>query len=116
MNLSEYAEQIHKTAVDHGWWENGDRNIGEVMMLIVTEVAEAFEHYRHGQDITEVFYLDDKREGVKDKPDGVPIELADILIRVLDFAHYNGIDIERAMQIKMAYNDSRPYKHGGKKC
>lgn len=111
MDIKEASIAIHKTAVEHGWWENGDRNIGEVLMLIVTEASEAFEHYRHGQDINEVFY-----HGADDKPDGMPIELADIIIRVLDFAEYNGMDIERALQIKMAYNDTRPYRHGGKRC
>lgn len=48
------------------------------------------------------------------KPVGVPSELADIIVRVLDFSGEHGIDIERAVLEKMAYNRTRPHKHGGK--
>jgi NTP pyrophosphatase (non-canonical NTP hydrolase) len=46
---------------------------------------------------------------------GIPTEMADELIRVLHFCGKHGIDIEKAVIEKMAFNDSRPYKHGGKK-
>jgi NTP pyrophosphatase (non-canonical NTP hydrolase) len=48
------------------------------------------------------------------KPEGVPTELADIIIRVLDAAHQLGIDIDKAIAEKVAYNDNRPFRHGGK--
>lgn len=47
--------------------------------------------------------------------EGVPSELADIVIRVLDLAEYYGIDMGEAIAQKHAYNLTRPYKHGGKK-
>lgn len=106
MTLNEYAQQIHKTAVEHGWWED-DRNFGEVCMLITSEVAEAFEEYRNGH-LPDEIYLENG------KPEGVPVELADVIIRCLDFMHSAGIDIDAAMQQKMAYNEMRPYRHGGK--
>jgi NTP pyrophosphatase (non-canonical NTP hydrolase) len=46
---------------------------------------------------------------------GVPSELADVIVRCLHFAGYHGIDIEAALIEKMIYNESRPYRHGGKK-
>ena len=49
------------------------------------------------------------------KMEGVPSELADIVIRVLDLAEYYGIDMGEAIAQKHAYNLTRPYKHGGKK-
>lgn len=48
------------------------------------------------------------------KPVGVPSELADIIIRVLDIAAARGVDIDRAVREKMEYNVTRPYKHGKK--
>lgn len=48
------------------------------------------------------------------KPEGIPAELADIIIRVLDICGANGIDIARALADKMAYNETRDYRHGGK--
>jgi NTP pyrophosphatase (non-canonical NTP hydrolase) len=48
------------------------------------------------------------------KPEGIPTELADIIIRVLDICANWGIDISAAIADKMAYNETRPYRHGGK--
>jgi hypothetical protein len=50
------------------------------------------------------------------KPEGVPSELADIIIRVGDAAEEYNIDIGREVLLKMAYNATRPYKHGGKRA
>lgn len=52
--------------------------------------------------------------GIEVKPDGVPIEFADVLIRVLDICGRFDIDIERAVREKMAYNEGRPWRNGGK--
>lgn len=49
------------------------------------------------------------------KPEGIPSELADIVIRVLDIADHYGIDLQQAILDKHSYNVTRPYKHGGKK-
>ena len=50
------------------------------------------------------------------KPEGIAAELADVIIRVLDYCAYAGIDIENVLEVKHEYNKSRPYRHGGKKC
>ena len=55
-----------------------------------------------------------KYYGYKAKPVGIPSELADIIIRVLDIAAMCGIDIQQAVENKMKYNATRPYRHGGK--
>lgn len=39
-------------------------------------------------------------------------ELADIIIRVLDTAGARGVNIGRAVLLKMAYNATRPHMHG----
>lgn len=48
------------------------------------------------------------------KPAGIPSEFADVIIRVLDACAAYGIDIDKAIAEKMAYNKTRPYKHGGR--
>jgi NTP pyrophosphatase (non-canonical NTP hydrolase) len=48
------------------------------------------------------------------KPEGIPSELADAIIRILDIAAFHGIDIAHAVADKMAYNETRPYRHGNK--
>jgi NTP pyrophosphatase (non-canonical NTP hydrolase) len=50
--------------------------------------------------------------GYKAKPEGVPSEMADILIRVLDACCAWDIDIDAAVAEKMAYNEGRPHLHG----
>jgi NTP pyrophosphatase (non-canonical NTP hydrolase) len=48
------------------------------------------------------------------KPEGIPIELADVIIRICDTCGQYGIDLDRAIRLKMEYNKTRPYKHGKK--
>lgn len=48
-------------------------------------------------------------------PEGIPTELADILIRVLHMCAYFGMDIAATLADKMAYNETRPYRNGGKR-
>lgn len=107
--INEVAKQIHENAVDHGWWDE-ERGFPEVLALIHSEVSEALEEYRNGRLPTEVY------TGNNGKPEGIPIELADVIIRVLDYCGYAGIDIDAAISQKHEYNKSRPYRHGGKKC
>ena len=102
-----FQAEVHEVAKAHGWWEN-PRTIGELLMLITSEVVEAFEEVRNGHEPNETYYKDGKMEGV-------PSELADIVIRVMDLCEYCGIDLERAILEKHEYNKTRPYKHGGKK-
>jgi len=55
-----------------------------------------------------------ERYGFVAKPEGIPIELADVIIRVLDIAGHYGIDIQEALAVKAKYNKGRPHRHGGK--
>lgn len=110
MDLQIVAKEIHKTAVEHGWWEK-ERNLGEALLLVVSEVTEAFEEWRSGHPVDEVYYNGDK-------PEGYLTELADVIIRILDLVENEGLTqaLEETIKIKMAYNDTRPYRHGGKKA
>ncbi len=99
--------ESYENSAKHGFWDK-ERNIGEMAMLMVTELAEMFEEYRKGNGLTEIYYL----EG---KPEGIPIEMADLAIRLGDFCGGWNIDLEKAIKIKQAYNATRPRMHG-KKC
>jgi NTP pyrophosphatase (non-canonical NTP hydrolase) len=51
---------------------------------------------------------------IKRKPEGVPTEMADVVIRVMDFCAEHGIDLAGEILAKMEYNEGRPFQHGGK--
>jgi NTP pyrophosphatase (non-canonical NTP hydrolase) len=93
--------------VEHGFWDPAPE-FGTSIALVHSEVTEAFDEWRAGRPFTETYY------GSDEKPEGIPSELADILIRVFDLAGRYGIDLDGAVLVKMNYNESRPYRHGGK--
>lgn len=111
--LNELARAIHENARNKGWWDT-DRPFAEIVALIHTEVSEAFEEYRDGHKYHEIYYPLDEHDVQTKKPEGIPIELADVIIRILDFCGKEKIDIDEAIRIKMAYNLTRPHRHGGK--
>jgi NTP pyrophosphatase (non-canonical NTP hydrolase) len=106
MQIQEYVNKINDIAVRHGWYDS-ERSFGDIISLCHSELSEALEEYRNGHDPTEIYYNGEK-------PEGIPIELADCVIRIFDYCGANGIDIEEAINIKINYNEKRPYKHGGK--
>ena len=94
-------------------WREGETTPMEQVMLIVTEAAEIAEELRHGHEVDEVYYLRGPNQD-RPKPEGVPSELADVVIRCMDFADRYGIDLEAAIVEKLSYNETRGYRHGGK--
>ena len=111
-------EEIHKNAVDHGWWED-DRSFPEIIALCHSELSEALEEYRNRHGANDIYYkytTDRNKTSLTGKPEGIPIELADCIIRIFDYCGKEGIDIFNAIMVKHKYNKTRPYRHGGKKC
>lgn len=106
-SINQLVHQAYQNAIDKGWYEE-PRSFGDRIALMHSELSEALEEYRDGQSFTHVYF-----EG--DKPCGIPIELADVMIRIFDACGYLGIDLEHAIRLKMKYNATRPQRHGGKR-
>lgn len=109
MNINDAVKASYENAKDHGWHDQ-ERTIGDLICLMHSELSEALEEHRNGKAPTEIYYNESKPT----KPEGIPVELADCVIRIFDFCGLYGIDLEEALKIKMFYNKSRPYRHGNK--
>lgn len=83
-----------------------DSNIDRKLLLAVGELIEAQNELREGHPVEEIYFS----EG--GKPEGFVIEVADCIIRLFHLSAQHGLNIESAITLKMAYNKTRPYKHG----
>ena len=148
MTITELVEKAHDNAVKHGFYdcpycgtpddahhsaqcvdnyfdEDKQKNVGELLMLVVSELGEALEAHRNDRFAVNVNLYEESisRHGnnetaqsifERDIKDTFEDELADAVIRIADMCGYLGIDIEKHIILKMKYNESRPYKHGKK--
>lgn len=106
MKIADVQRDLAVWAESKGWADQ--RSFGDLIALMHSELSEALEEYRNGHALDEVYFNDGK-------PEGVPVELADVIIRILNFCGQYNVDMEEALRVKMAYNETRPFRHGGKK-
>lgn len=132
MNINELAKEVHENAVAHGWWEKPP-TLPEALCLIHAELSEALEEYREGNPLiygTCALAAEDcKFSGVCDrvgrpgegegidgpcKPEGIAVELADVILRTLDLMAALGVDVDAVVMAKHKYDLGREYRHGDK--
>ena len=113
MTLNKLSAEIYEWAKSKGWWEE-KRDLPTQIALQHSELSEVLEEYRKHKDPTEIYFS--KGTNGLDKPEGIPIEYVDLIIRVLDTCGHYGIDINEAVRMKMEYNKTRPIRHGDRKC
>jgi NTP pyrophosphatase (non-canonical NTP hydrolase) len=118
-DINTLAKEVYTNAISKGFWGDGlenpyevaHRTFGEKIALIHSELSEALEEYRNGRGLNETYFVVSNPA----KPEGIPSELADAIIRIFDLAQACNIDLEKAISVKMKYNVGRPFMHGGKR-
>ena len=113
-DLNTLVDICHGISRSKGWHDKDlpERTFGDIIALCHSELSEALEEYRDGHAVDEIYYTEGLLSG--NKPEGVPIELADVLIRIFDFCGKENIDLMEAFVTKVKYNETRSHRHGNK--
>lgn len=131
--LNQLSKTIFRNNKEKGFWDR-EMNIGELLMLITSELSEALEAHRKGRkaELAE-FEMDIKRLGLSLSDfqnqenyhaiadnfklhikDSFEDEIADAIIRLFDLCGSLGMDIETHIKAKVMFNKGRPRLHGKK--
>lgn len=95
--------EVHQTAIDKGWWKER-REDGTLIALMHEELSESLRALRKHRP------MDDKIEHFE----SLVVELADTVIRIMDFCERHKLKLASAIVDKSIFNRARSYKHGGK--
>ena len=129
MKLNELCKEIYNENLEKGF-NVAEDSIGQVLMLIVSELSEAleadrksrrfkgfgeyndyFNHYIENGYCRDTAFQASFEDEVKDTFED---EIADAFIRLFDLCGALNIDIEKHIALKRMYNKKRPYKHNKK--
>ena len=131
--MEQLIKKAHEVAKEKGFWET-ERNVPEILMLVVSELAEALEalrkdHYADKAAVKDLYndieinkYEDEfnimsgpwKAGFEANVKSSFEDEIADVAIRLFDLCGGLNIDLQKHIELKMMYNSMRGYKHGKK--
>jgi NTP pyrophosphatase (non-canonical NTP hydrolase) len=134
MEINKIMQEIHKNAINKGFWEDKEtKNMGEVLMLCVSELSEALEAHRKQHYSVPLHNLQSRLSEIKKSmpkedldyektvykaafelhvKNSFEDEIADTVIRLFDLCAGFNIDLVSHIQHKLEYNKLREYKHG----
>jgi len=104
--LNKLAAETFAAMEAQGFWDGHlDNNLSKIA-LMHTELSEVVEALRNDPNPSAIWYRGDG------KPEGVRFELADVIIRIADFAGRHTLDLEASIEEKAKFNATRPFRHG----
>jgi len=126
MTIFELVQGALNNEIEKGFFIPGEsRNLGETLMLVVSELGEALEADRSGywaknKIFDQNLFIQENNNKVRlnedffksEIKDTVEDEIADAFIRLAAFCGQRRIDIEKHIELKMLYNSMREFKHG----
>lgn len=129
MQWNKLRDEVHKNAVEHGWWEK-PLTFSEIIVMCHSELSEAVEEYRAGRPMLYfVVETDDGKGGTYPairqdivcleefagvKPEGVAAELADCILRILDYMGQVKGDVDGIVRGLQGYAPIQEKKGDGK--
>ena len=111
--LNDLAFEVYQRNKEKGFWDK-ERNVGELLMLVTSELGEAMEAHRKGRVANLQDFERKKMDFEEAIKDTFEDEISDAIIRLFDLAGGFGIDIEKHVAYKLAYNQTRERLHGKK--
>ena len=109
MHVKELCRTAYTESKRNGWHDE-ERNLGEMIALMHSELSEMLETLRKLDENGEI-KESEKIPGFS----ALEEEAADLAIRLGDFSEHTGLRLEDAISAKLAHNRTRGYKHGGVK-
>ena len=111
--VDEWVNYIGKWSQEKGW-AFGLSDTPEKIALMHEELSEALGEYRRRSPM--LYWSESEEvEGAK-KPEGIPIELIDCVIRIFHYLATFNYSAQELLEMKMDYNQKRPYRHGNRRA